>query len=213
MAHSSLDTYRIVTSNLGFRVPALFALKRVAYLDHFYHLTAPLSRLRFPRLRSDIAFSEATDADFAEIARGIGALDAPAARRDVVTRVLFYRRGFRGSYVGRNGEGELVSLIWLLRPRDTPLIRAHYPRVYYPLREGEVLLENLFIYPRFRGIGALPTVIHHVVSVAQREGFRACSTYIRKDNLASLNGFLTIGFQLQRLLTGYNLMGAAWRDL
>jgi GNAT superfamily N-acetyltransferase len=212
MAPSSLDTYRLVASTLGLRVPALFALKRVAYLDHFYHLTAPLSRLHFPRLRSDLSFAEATEADFAEIARGVDALD-PAARKDVVTRLLFHRRGFPGCYVGRTAEGELVSMQWLLRPKDDPLLQVHYPRLYYPLRDGHVMLENVFVYPRFRGIGVFPTVNHHVVQVARREGFRACNAYIRKDNLASLNGFLAMGFQLQRLLTGYNLAGRSWRNL
>ncbi len=212
MATSSLETYRLVTSTLGLRLPALFALKRVAYVDHFYQLTAPLSRLRFPRLRSDISVAAATEVDFAEMAAGMKALD-PAARKDVLARLLFHRRGFSGCYVGRSGEGELASIQWLLRPRDNRLLESHFPRFYYPLRDGEVMLENLFVYPRFRGIGIFPTVNHHVVSIAETEGFRACSAYVRKDNIVSLNAFLSIGFQLQRLLTGYNLAGLCWRNL
>jgi hypothetical protein len=212
MASSSLDNYRLVASSLGLRTPALFVLKRVAWVDHFYHLTAPLSRLRFPRLRLDLSFAPATEDDFDEMAQGLGALD-PAARKDVVTRLLFRRRGFSGCYVGRSAEGDLVSVQWLVRPRENPLLQVQFPRLYYPLRDGEVMLENVFVYPRFRGIGVFPTVNHHVVSVARSEGFRGCHAYIRKDNLVSLNGFLSMGFQLQRLLTGYNLAGLSWRNL
>lgn len=208
----SLETCRLVTSSLGLRVPGVFALKRVAWVDHFYHLTAPLSRLRFPRLRSDLSVAEATEADFAEMARGLGALD-PAARKDVVTRLLFHRRGFTGCHVGRNGGGELVSMQWLVRPRDNALLEAHYPRLYYPLRDRDVMLENVFVYPRFRGLCVFPTVNYHVVQVAQREGFQTCNAYIRKDNLTSLNGFLAMGFQIRRLLTGYNFAGRSWRNL
>jgi GNAT superfamily N-acetyltransferase len=212
MRSPSLDSYRLVSSSLGLRVPALHALKRLAYVDHFYHLTAPLSRLRFPRLRSDLSFAEASEADFDEIARGLGALD-PASRKDIVTRLLFRRRGFTACHVGRSAGGELVSMQWLLRPKDNLLLEAHFPRLYYPLREGEVMVENVFVYPRFRGLGVFPTVNHHVLEVARREGFRTCNAYIRKDNLPSLNGFLALGFQLQRLLTGYNLAGISWRNL
>jgi hypothetical protein len=209
---ASSSPWRLVLSRLGLGTPALFALKRVAWVDHFYHLTAPLARLRFPRLRSDLAFAPATEGDFAEMERGLDALD-PAARKDVVTRLLFRRRGFSGCWVGRSAEGELASVQWLVRPRENALLEASFPRLYYPLRDGEVMLENVFVYPRFRGIGAFPTANHHLVSVARAEGFRGCHAYIRKDNLVSLNGFLAMGFQLQRLLTGYNLAGLSWRTL
>lgn len=212
MASPSPAGYRLVVSSLGLKTPARFALKRVAWVDHFYHLTATLSRLRFPRLRSDLTFAPATGADLAEMERGLGALDA-SPRKDVVTRLLFWRRGFSGCYVGRSAEGELVSVQWLVRPRENSLVQSQFPRLYYALRDDEVMLENVFIYPRFRGIGVFPTVNHHVVSVARAEGFRACHAYIRKDNLVSLNGFLAMGFQLKRLLTGYNLAGLSWRTL
>lgn len=212
MTAASLHTYRLVASNLGIRVPAQYALKRIVWVDHFYHLTAPLARLRFPRLRTDIRFAPATAGDFAEIERDLPSLDAET-RKEVVTRVLFFRRGFSGCYLGRTERGELVSLQWLIRPRENALLRAHFPRLFYPLREREVMTENVFIYPRFRGFNVFPTVKHHVLSMAQEEGFRTCHSYVRKDNLVSLNGLLAVGFQLQRLLTGYTVAGVSWRNL
>lgn len=212
MIPPSLDTYRLVTSNLGIRIPAVYALKRLAYVDHFYHLTAPLARLRFPRLRTDIRFAQATADDFAEIERGIPALDAES-RKEVITRVLFFRRGFSGCYLGRDGRGDVAAMQWLLRPRENALLQAHFPRIFYPLGEREVMTENVFIYPRFRGLGTFPTLKHHVLSVARNEGFLMCHSYVRKDNLVSLNGLLALGFQMQHLLTAYNLAGRSWRSL
>lgn len=212
MVAGSLDTYRFVASNLGIRVPAAYALKRLAHVDHFFHLTAALARLRFPRLRHDIAFAQATENDLAEIVRGIPALD-PDSRREVVTRVLFFRRGFSGCYVARNPRGEIVALQWLVRPRENALLQAHFPRTFYPLGEREVMTENVFIYPPYRGLGMFPTLKHHVLTKARDEGFRTCHSYVRKDNLVSLNGLLALGFQVQRLLTAYNLGGWSWRNL
>lgn len=70
MIATSLDRVRFVTSNLGVRTPALYALKRIAWVDHFFHLTAPLARVRFPRLRTDLRFAQATADDFAEESSG-----------------------------------------------------------------------------------------------------------------------------------------------
>jgi GNAT superfamily N-acetyltransferase len=211
MLPSSLDRYRLVASSLGPRLPAL-VLRKLAHVDHFFLLTAALSRLRFPRLRSNLRFALAGDADFAEIARTLGALD-PLSRQEILSRLLFRDRGFSSCYIGRDEKNELVSMQWLIRPRDNALLERHFRRLYYPLHEDQVMTENIFIYPRFRGLGVFPTVNHHVLEIARREGFRACYAYIRKGNIASLNAFLALGYQLNRLLTAYDVMGLAWRTL
>lgn len=212
MTAPPLADFRLVTSSLGLRTPVLFALKRVAWVDHFYHLTAPLSRLRFERVRSDLEVTEATEADFDEMARGLPSLDA-AARKDVVTRLLFHRRGFPGCYVARTRDGELAGMHWLVRPQQNALLASAYPRLFYPLRPHEVMFENGFVYPRFRAGFVLPTINQHIVTIARAEGAKICMTYVRKDNVASLNSSLAMGFQLHRLLTSYNLAGVSWRNL
>jgi hypothetical protein len=212
MVAASLETYRFVTSILGLRIPALYALKRLAWIDHFFHLTASLARLRYPRLRTDLQIAPATADDFAEIERGIPGLDAES-RREVVTRVLFFRRGFSGCHLARDGRGDLVAMQWLIRPEENALLQSSFPRLYYPLRDREVMTENVFIYPRFRGLGSFATLKHHVLSTAQDEGFLTCHTYVRKDNLVSLNGLLALGFRVERVLTSYNLAGLSWRSL
>jgi RimJ/RimL family protein N-acetyltransferase len=209
---SALDGYRLVASSLGLQVPALLALKKVGWIDHFYHLTAPLERLRYLRLRTDLAFSEATQADFAEIVRGLGELEL-AARKEVVARVLFQRRARRGCWIGRDEQGELVSMQWLFRPADDAALQERFPRRYHPLHADEVLIENVFVFPRFRAAGVFPTVNHAVLDLARREGFRSCAAYIRKDNVASLNAYLDLGFRIRKLLTGYTLAGVSWRTL
>jgi hypothetical protein len=212
MFTSSLDRYRLVASTLGIRDPAVHLLKKLANVDHSYHLAAAIDRLRFPRLRSDIRFAQATELDFAEILRGIRAADR-TVRKELLARVLFFRRGFSGCHVGRDGGNEIVSLQWLIRPSDNALLERHYPRLFYPLEQGQVMIENIFIFPRFRGLGVFPTVVHDVLDTARKEGFRTCSAYIPKENVASLNGFLALGFQIRKLLTGYQLMGRSWRKL
>jgi hypothetical protein len=212
MIASSLEKCRLVASTLGVTSPARHLLKKLAAVEHCYHLTAAIDRLRFPRLRSDIRFAEATELDLAEILGGIRDRDL-AIRQELLARVLFYRRGFSSCHIGRSGTNELVSMQWLIRPNENALLEKHYPHLFYPLGHGQVMVENIFIFPRFRGLGVFSTVVHDVVVTARTEGFRTCSAYIPTDNVASLNGFLALGFQLHKLLTGYRLMGRSWRNL
>ena len=164
---SAIEDYRLVASSLGLRVPALHALRKLAWIDHFYHLVTPIERLRFPRLRSDLRFAEATEADFAEIVRGIGALDV-ASRKEVMARVLFRRRAPRGCTIGRDEQGALVSMQWLVRPADDAALQDWFRARYGPLRPDEVLIENIFIFPRFRVAGAFPTPDYSLAGVSWR---------------------------------------------
>jgi GNAT superfamily N-acetyltransferase len=207
---SAIEDCRLVASSLGLKVPALLALRRLGSIDHYYQLAAPIERLRFPRLRSGLQFEVATEADFAELVSGLGQLD-PASRKEVVTRVLFQRRARRGCWIGRDAEGALVSMQWLFRPADGPALQEAFRGRYEPLRADEVLIENVFVFPRYRGAGVFPTVNHAVLDLARREGFRTCAAYIRKDNVLSLNAYLDLGFRIRKLLTGYSLAGVSWR--
>jgi RimJ/RimL family protein N-acetyltransferase len=212
MNSSVLQQWRLVAANLGLVVPARHVLKKLADIDHFYLLSARLERIQYPRMRSDLRFAEARAGDFEEMLRELHRWDAPT-RKEVVARVLFHRRGMPGCYVGRDGRGELASVQWLLRPRDNPLLQRYFHRCCYPLKPHEVMIENVLVFPPFRGLGTFPAVNRHVVEVARAEGFHACNAYVRKDNVPSLNAFLGLGFRITKLLTAYNLAGSTWRNL
>src|SRR5690348_1646853 len=98
MPSSRLHRWRLVASTLGLGVPARYALRRLAHVDHFYLLTASLDGVRYPRLRSDLRFEEARDSDFEQMLRDVHRWDA-ATRREVVARVLFHERGMPGAWV------------------------------------------------------------------------------------------------------------------
>ncbi len=208
----AFQDFLLVASSLGLGTSALLALGKLARVDHYYQLVAPIERLRYPRLRTDLRFTGATEADFAEMVRGLRELDV-ASRREVLSRVFFGRRAPRSCAIGRDGQGALVSMQWLFRPADGAALNEWFPNRYYPLRPDEVLIENIFIYPRVRAGGVFPTVNHNVLDDARREGFRRCAAYVRKDNVASLNAYLDLGFRMRRLLTAYSVAGVSWRAL
>lgn len=206
---SRMEEYWLVASSLGLRAPAWQLLRKMCSVEHVYYLTAPIDRLRFPRLRSDIEFSNATERDLVDSLQALSTLD-DQARKDLVVRVLFFRHGFTSCRVGRNGAGQLVSLQWLIRPADNPLLERYLRGRRYLLSEDQVMLENIFIFPPFRGVGVFPTVNHDTISVAKREGFRICKAYVGKDNIASLNSYFSLGFRIEKLVTGYQLAGRTW---
>jgi hypothetical protein len=206
---SRIGDYRLVASSLGLRIPAWHVLKKLCSVEHVYYLTAPIDRIRFPRLRSDIEFGFATERELVESLRDLSTLD-DVSRRDLVVRVLFFRHGFTTCRVGRSKAGQLVSLQWLIRPADNPLLERYLRGRRYLLNDDQVMIENIFVFPPFRGVGVFPTVNHDTISIARQEGFRLCKAYVGKDNIASLNSYFSLGFRIEKLLTGYQLAGHTW---
>jgi ribosomal protein S18 acetylase RimI-like enzyme len=141
--------------------------------------------------------------------RGLAALD-DLSRTEVVARTLFYRHGFSSCYVGRNDRGDIVSMQWLIRPADNTLLEKYLHRRRRLLNDSEVMIENIFIFPEFRRLGFFPSINHKLITVAQQEGFQACSAYVSKDNIASLNSYVGLGFRIENLMTGYNVAGQFW---
>jgi ribosomal protein S18 acetylase RimI-like enzyme len=208
MSHT-LEDYRLIVSSLGLKTPVLQLLKKLCSIDHAYYLSAPLSRIRFPRLRSDIRFEVARESVFAEMLGHLAGLDA-LSRLEILARLLFFRRGFTNCYVGRDGRNDIVSMQWLIRPRDNALLKQHYEKRRFLLRDDQVMIENIFIFPRFRGMGVFPTVNHKAITVAKDEGFQVCKAYVNSDNIASLNWYVSLGFRIEKLLTGYHVAGHTW---
>jgi len=213
MFNTRLKKYQFIISNLGIWLPAKFFLKRILYLDYFYFLTAPLKKVE-PGIRilSDIRIAEARNEDWTTIVDGLKQLD-DNERREIIVRLLFYLKGFYSCYIGRNGNGDIVSLQWLIRPEDNQLIEKHFNDFFYPLNKKQVMVENVFVYPKYRGFGVFTTVNHLLLEKAREEGFLFCLAYIHKGNITSLNEFMKLGFQIKKLLRTYALCGFSWRNL
>jgi L-amino acid N-acyltransferase YncA len=213
MFNTRLEKYQFILSNLGIWVPAKFFLKRVLYLDHFYFLTAPLKKVETGlRILSDIQIAEARNEDWTMIVDGLKQLDGNE-RREIIVRLLFYLKGFYGCYIGRNESGDIVSLQWLIRPEDNHLIQKYSNDLFYPLNKKQVMVENIFVYPKYRSLGVFTTVNHRLLEKAREEGFLHCHAYIQTGNIASLNEFMKLGFHVKKLLRSYNLCGFSWRNL
>jgi ribosomal protein S18 acetylase RimI-like enzyme len=206
---SRLEEYRLVASSLGLRLPAWHLLKKMCSVEHVYYLTAPIDRLRFPRLRSDIEFALATESDLVESLQGLSTLD-DLSRKELGARVLLFRHGFTSCRVGRTRAGQIVSVQWLIRPADNPLLEKYLRGRRYLLSDHQVMMENVFVFPPFRGVGLFPTVNHDTISIARQEGFRICKAYVAKDNIASLNSYFSLGFRIEKLLTSYQIAGRTW---
>lgn len=143
-----------------------------------------------------------------------GQLDSfePQDRREIMSRLIFYGRGFRNCYVMRHGD-DLAYIQWIIFPSENDLITRWYSRRYYTLATRQVMIENAFTFPRYRGRGYLQSGTLQLLELARNSGYGSAVCYIRKDRITPLNEFTRMGFKIIKLLGDYKLAGMAWRTL
>lgn len=121
--------------------------------------------------------------------------------RELLQRKWFYDCGFHDCYVARAaGSGDLCYIQWLVSSRDDSVVKRGFTKRLPRLKRDEILVENTFTFPQYRGNGIYPSVMVELGQIAKSKGFRRMLVYVREDNTASLKGCEKAGFrQFERI--------------
>jgi hypothetical protein len=144
-------------------------------------------------------------ADMAGIKASLGS-HPPNERRELVTRLMFFNDGFKHCYGVKRGS-EIAYMQWIVLPSENSIIESLHRGRFLPLCQTQVLLENAYTFPRYRGLGYLPAVSASLLINARKDGFVSAITYIRDNNFTALNEFIKIGFRITRRVTEIRLLG------
>ena len=139
----------------------------------------------------------------------LGALDRPD-RIELLARLAFFRDGFRHCY-GLKVDGSVAYLQWIVYAGENDIIRKNHRDRWLPLRSNEVMIENAFTFPAYRGSGFLSFVSWHLLKMAKDQGYSRAVTYVRTDKLAALNSFVDLGFRIYKSVPEYKFLGNVWR--
>jgi hypothetical protein len=198
---------------LGLRSVGLILLKRIFFVHHVSVLKLNLKTFAPRSFERPPAgtLSPLTADDVRRLLSGVPALPEPD-RRELMARIHFYGLGFTRVY-GVKVDGEIAYIQWLVTPEDNPVIRDRYRRVFFELKPGHVMLENVFTFPRYRGLGYLPFISQRLLIQAREEGFQTAVVYIREDKLSTLNEFVAMGFRFANQLRIIQAFGFVRRRL
>jgi len=188
-------------------------LKRFLSLNHYYILKRGLASLdKEERTLSNFVIKKMDNNDLEDIIKKIKMLDS-VDKQEIVSRVIFYNAGFNNCYVVRNQNGEIAYMQWLIYPSENTVIKKHFQRIFYPLKVGQVMLENAFTFPKFRGLGFMPVVTSRLLNIAKEEGYKFAIIYVRKDRIVSINENFKNGFKITKMIKEYRFMGITKRML
>jgi hypothetical protein len=112
----------------------------------------------------------------------------------------------------RHGD-DIAYIQWIIFPTENHLIIRNYSGRYYPLTAKQVMIENAFTFPRYRGRGYFLSGTMQLLELAKNSGHSSAICYIRKDRIVPLNEFTQMGFKIIKMVREYKLFGKVWRTL
>src|SRR5437870_5187875 len=155
LVQGRLRILRDVLSNLGIAGIARLLGRSAASINHLYILYLTLADL-VPNPPKCLGGSGLQLVRADEVDQLYNSLPSLAIddRRELLSRLLFYKSGFTNCYVMK-ADDAIVYLQWLVLPSENSVIEKDYRRKFLPLNAKEVLIENSFTFPDYRGRGFL----------------------------------------------------------
>jgi hypothetical protein len=164
------------------------------------------------KIRREISIRKINDQDLKKIIQMVKVLD-PDSKMEILSRILFYNYGFENCYIGITKEDEIAYIQWLIYPYENTNIENHFKNIFYPLRENQVMIENVFTFPKFRGLNLMPTISIRLLNIAKESGCKSAVMYVRKDRITALNENMKLGFKITKMITEYKFIGKTKRTL
>ena len=210
---SSLRNHFKLMRSLGFKLCLDLFLHRLFFISNFYVLKRNLKSLQFEKtIRFQYHLDKITIDDWYVIAENIKSADQDT-RREFYSRLLFYKAGLKNCYVLKNKNDEIACMLWIIYPSENEIIKKHFNKKFNLLKENQVMLENVFTLPKFRGFGFSPTLTIEMLHLAKSQGYKNAIIYCKKDRIDSLNDIIRLGFKIHKLIKEYRVFGFVWRTL
>lgn len=198
--------------DIGVKNTMKLYLARLFSIRHYYILKCKLSDVpqSFPGRIPKGNLKMIENADILQIKRQISELNSED-KREVVTRLNFYMVGFKHCYVFKIND-TVAYMQWIVYPSENDIISTYYRNKFKPLTPKQVLIENAFTFPQFRGIGILPYVKIRLLNIAKDEGYHWAMTQIKIQTIAAMNASMKFGFKIHKLVREINIFGRSWRN-
>lgn len=104
------------------------------------------------------------------------------------------------SYVAVDADDKPCYMQWLIQSSENEKVINQFKGLFPTLEPNEVLLEGAFMHPSYRGLGIMPDAMCQISEKAIELGAAEVITFVRVDNIASLKGCKSCGFNPYTLL-------------
>ena len=105
---------------------------------------------------------------------------------------------------------KIAGIQWLITPEENDILKAYYGSKYIKLQNSQVKVENIYVFPEFRGRGFANFLIVRLLTMARELGYNYCICQIEARNTISLNEHIIIGFKFLKYIENNKVLGFGW---
>ncbi|UCB43347.1 MAG: hypothetical protein JSV77_01485 [Dehalococcoidales bacterium] len=107
--------------------------------------------------------------------------ESPEGRYQLLVRKWYHELGFGDCYVSRASDtNEICVVCWFVTSRHIEQLRWEDR---FSIEEEEIMIENVYVFERYRGTGAHATFGRLVWEMARQLGYRYRKAYIDETNI------------------------------
>ena len=210
---ADFSMYTQTVRALGFSGMSKLLLNRLFSLNNVFILQRSLLSAAAPNPhRMQFSISKIDEADWEDILREAHRLDIES-RREIFARALHFRNDFTNCWAIRSKTGAIAHIQWIVFPGENDVILACYRNLFRPLAGCEVMIENAFTFPKYRGLGLFSHATRSLLNLGRQLGYKKAITYVRSEKVASLNELIRLGFSFKMVVREYRFLGFTRRTL
>jgi hypothetical protein len=101
---------------------------------------------------------------------------------------------FDTCYVGVTNEEIPCARVWLIDSSENKKLKDSWDGRFPQLNSDEVLLENVFTVPKFRGMGVIPAFLFDVAEKSKEQGAKYAITFGEVKNINTSRSYNYAGF-------------------
>ena len=101
---------------------------------------------------------------------------------------------FHTCYVGVTLDNTPCARVWLIDVSQNKMLNATWGKRFPELKPNEVLLENVFTVPKYRGMGVIPAFLYDVAEKSKDLGARYAITFGEVKNINTSRSYDYAGF-------------------
>lgn len=101
---------------------------------------------------------------------------------------------FQKCYVAKTKDAIPCARLWAIDSSQNEKLKNIWGETFPTLKQNEVLLENVFTVPKFRGMGIIPAFIYDTCELIKKDGAKYAITFALASNNNTSRAFYYAGF-------------------
>lgn len=102
---------------------------------------------------------------------------------------------FKTCYVGTTKDGDPCCRLWIIDSSQNQMLQKDWKDIFPLLKPNEVLFENLYTIPKYRGLGAMPFFMDSLCDIAKEMNADYAITFSAVKNLTTIRTYSYAGFR------------------